>query len=581
MVFAICLAIDLFDSGAKVTGDPHYPAWLRASPAAILAAGIAFALACMIAPARAQVPGATKQASATRSDKGPAVRAAAAARTKPGGLSARTLDELLAAELKKFGVQPGQPISDEQFLRRVYLDVVGHIPPPDRIDAFLNDRRPRKRSSVIRELLQTPEYARHWGRFWTDVITIRTRGEDDHLKPESMRDWFARQVAANTPWNEVVRQLITATGRNDQSGPANFILAQMARPEDLGAETARVFLGVKLQCAQCHDDPNGVWKREQFHGLAAFFGRLDEERVDVGPQQQLPLGMKPPTPPFQIIVLDQARREYMMPDKDDASRFTAVAQPRPLQGPPLPHGLSDAERREFLAAWVTGPNNMWFPRAFVNRVWTELMGAGFTSVVDDMGPDRPLICPTVLYRVAAAWRTSGYDVHWLMELLLNSQAYQSCVPVDSTAEPARLAGVTPSPLEPQQILASLAVALDLDPAELPAEFRDGVRHHFEFDPSTPLTQLAPSVSQVLLMMNHSDLADLLAQRVPHLIAELLSDSDDSTVIEALYLRALARRPTPRELEECCRYAADVDDRQEAFEDLLWCLINSTEFVTKR
>ncbi len=548
----------------------------------LLVAGVVTVLSFIFAGSELAVAFQTgSQRGSSSKPAGSSTRPSTSAQSKSTGLGSVTLDELVAKELQQLGLEPGPPLSDEEFLRRVYLDVVGHIPPADRVLEFTKDSHPRKRNRLIRELLDGPEFPRHWARYWTDVITIRTRDEDDHLEPAILEDWFARQIAKNTPWNEVVRQLITATGRNDEDGPANFILTQMARPEDLAAETSRVFLGIQLQCAQCHDDPSGTWTRQQFHEFAAFFGRLDEEGVPLRPEPDLPPGVKAPPPPFRVLVLDTARKEYMMPDKEDASKTTMLLQPRALSGPALPRGATDAQRREFLAGWVTGTHNMWFPRAYVNRIWSHLMGDGFTKVVDDMGRDRPVLCPTVLYRVSAAWRTGGYDPHWLMELILNSQTYQRKSAGASNSELAHFAGVPQTRLQASQVLSSLAVALGFDVRKLPTAFRTQFMQTFEFDPSTPADQVVSTISQSLLMMNDPVVLQSIQHQTESMVAKLAEDADDAAVIESLYVRTLSRRPSPDELRECQSYLAEIGNRHEAFEDLLWCLVNSTEFLTKR
>jgi hypothetical protein len=512
---------------------------------------------------------------------GSGTRSAPATRPRPAGLSSQGLDALVAEELNRLELPAGVPLEDLEFLRRVYLDVAGHIPPAHRIEPFLKDSHPRKRYRLIEDLLAAPEYSQHWGRFWCDVVTYRTRGEDDHLKVDVLADWFAEQLARQVAWNEVVQQLITATGRNDRSGPPNFILAQMARPEDLAAETSRVFLGVQIQCAQCHDDPNGVWTRQQFHELAAFFGRLDEQRVDTGKEPPVAVGLKPPTPPFEVVALDQVRREYMLPDKDNPAQATPLLRPRALSGPAMPSGLSDAQRRAILATWVTGPNNMWFPRAYVNRIWAQLLGSGFTDSVDDMGPDRPVSCPKVLYRVASAWRTSNYDTRWLMTLLLNSQSYQRKAPTAVSSGPASLAGVPPRRLQPRQILQSLAVALEFDMRRLPEEFCARFERTFEFDLSTPADQLSPTISQALLLMNDVQVQELIDAEGSELIARLAESGDEVNAVESLYLHTLSRFPTPRELDVCRIHLAEARARDEGLKDILWSLINCTEFQMNR
>jgi hypothetical protein len=306
---------------------------------------------------------------------------------------------------------------------------------------------------------------------------------------------------------------------------------------------------------------------------------------------------RPQQGPPRIELLSAFRGEHMMPGKADPTKGT-ITPPRFLDGQAPGRGLGDKERRKSLADAVTGPENFWFAAAFVNRTWGELMGQAFSQPVDDMGPGKNLFMPSVLVRMAASFRGSGYDIKQLLRTVCNSATYQRQIrPGSSSDEHLHFAAAYPTRLPAEALWQSLVnVFGPLGPslggrAALAGLFGRGNRpmplevaflSEFRFDPSLKADEVEGSIPQALLLMNNPQLHRQMQAKNGTVLARLLSTyPKDEEAVRALYFRTLARRPTDHELHKAVRYIHKVGHRDEAFEDLLWALINSTEFQTKR
>jgi hypothetical protein len=474
---------------------------------------------------------------------------------------------------------------DEAFLRRVSLDLTGKLPGPEEIRAFLADRDLEKRAKQIDRLLAGDAYAVNWARYWRDTLTYHTPASGNYLRWQLFDQWLTEQVRRNRPWNEIVTALVTATGINDECAPVNYLTAQFGNPVEIAATTSRVFLGVQLQCAQCHDARTEPWKREQFHELVAFFGRakiIQHKDVD---------GRGTP-----YAIEGREEGDYYMTDKKNPSRLIAM-KPRFLTGESAAADSSDRERRAALARFLTSPKNPWFARAYVNRTWTSLMGWGFYPTVNDLGSGRAPLYPEVLDLLAAEWTATGYDMRWLFRTLANTQVYQRHVQPRHESESIPRLAVCPSRLRPEQIFDSLVKALGFNeddktiPAPAPSSAPAVARHTglrnmiyqaFKVDPSLPADEVQGTIPQALLMMNSVLVNTFVSAKNKTFLADLLSKNrTDDEILRAMYERTLARKPRPEEVAICKRYLKKVSNRKEALEDIYWSLLNSTEFLTKK
>jgi hypothetical protein len=475
-------------------------------------------------------------------------------------------------------------VDDETFLRRVSLDLTGRLPTAEQARRWATDRGADKRSRLVEELLASEAHAVNWGRYWRDTVTYHTPASNNYIRWVLFDRWWVEQFRRNRPWDQVVATMVGADGINDEVAPVNYLTALYGNPTEIAATTSRVFLGVQIQCAECHNAKSAPhWKREQFHELAAFFGRARlVQHKDV-------TGRGTP-----YAIEGRTAGQYFMTDKKDPSRLIAM-QPRFLTGESVPLSAGDRERREALARFLTAPTNPWFARAHVNRLWTCLLGWGFYSGVADLGGAQPRY-PEVLDLLARGWKASGHDNRWLFRTITRTRAYQAHLqppPGRGTPAPA----VCGRRLRPEQLFEAMVHALDFDekdktipapaPSASPAATRHtGTRHMvyqaFKVNPSTSPAEVRGTIPQALLMMNSALVDRYTSAKGNTVLARLLSGgrSDDQIVVE-LYRRVLARRPTETEQAVCRRYITRVGSRHEALEDVFWALINSTEFLNKR
>jgi hypothetical protein len=506
-------------------------------------------------------------------------------------LQAGELDALVAKELAADRIEPAPLTTDEQFMRRVALDLTGQLPLPAEVTEFGSDRDPDKRTKLITKLLESDEYARHWARYWRDVVSARISDRRGLILARPFEQWLNREFQGNQPWDKIARAMITAEGSckldDDGLNGAVFFLASHRGPDaasEQAAETARVFLGIQIQCAQCHDHPSDQWKRVQFHELAGYFARLRERpiRGDNGR-------------PGGVELISVRQGEHEMAGLQDPKK-TFITPPRFLDGKPAGQSLTDRERRQALARAVTDKRNYWFAGAYVNRIWGELMGQSFYQPVDDMGPHKEAVFLSVLTRLTGAFRASNYDIKSLFRDIMTSAAYQRQIrPGVSADQHLHFAATYPTRLRADVLWDALVSVLGEfggpqppnRPRPIgPLAFRFGLeglfKEEFSFDPSSKPEDVEGGVPQALLLMNNPAINQRVQARGSNLLARILTAyPDDSDAIRMVYLRTLARKPTDRELDKCRAYLKRTGKRAEAFEDILWALLNSTEFQTKR
>jgi hypothetical protein len=539
----------------------------------------------------------------------------------PPTLDSAAIDALLDKSLVSTKTPVSPMTSDEEFVRRVYLDVTGKLPTIDEMRSFVQAKDKAKRAKLIEHLLKSGAYSENWARYWRDVVSYRAPNTNaNQINYPAFEAWLAGELAKNRPWDEIVTAIITAEGPTNENGASAFGLAETSQPVEMAGEVSRVFMGVQIQCAQCHDHPNDPWKREQFHEFAAFFAGLKQRRFEKA-------GAGMPAV-FELFSAANVPR-YTMPDLKDPTKQIPIA-PKFFIGDggkaASLAGLKDEQRRQLAASYVTGQDNPWFAKAFVNRVWGTLMGEGFYSPIDDLGPTKEAHNPEVLEALASEWQKGGYDIQWLFRTILNTRAYQrESRSTNSAAGRTPFASNCPTRLRADQIFDALAQALDLpldtlrpralnaanpqkqaqmvraaiakkgaEPPKATQEAnaanvalrknapRNQFNKTFGVDPSTPNDDVLGTIPQALYLMNSPALNQGLKAAPNTMLGQLLSSTPDNrAVLEVLYLRVLARRPNAKEVAVCGRYVENVGNRVEAFEDILWSLINSTEFVSRR
>ncbi len=574
----------------------------------------------------------------------------------------RRVDRLLSEQLREAGVELAPRAPDEDFLRRVSFDLAGIAPSPEEVSLFSLDPDADKRAQVIDRLLQSDAYAVNWARYWRDVIFARAVEQRAQISREAFEEWMMGQLRDNASWADIATRLLTAKGDVRKQGETALLYAQRGEPDEAASETARVFLGIQLQCANCHDHPTDKWKREEFHSLAAFFPRLRIDRVrgddrsfelvsfngpaanpaeaierirknadtilarnDANQDGQLSkkelkkdggaalsrLFSEADTDKNGSLSVEEIRQvplpmmrgtkgmaEYYMPDLQNPQSAGTRFDPKFFLNDSSPGtSLSDVERRVALARYITAPENPWFAKAFVNRLWGQLMGEGFVMPVDDMGPERTARHPEVLDALSAGFTASGYDVKWLLKTIANTEAYQRRIRPRAVSEnPPAFASACPTKLRADQLYDAITRILGVEDLGAPANrgqrklagryndssARGQFRRLFGFDPSATPEDQQGNLLQALFLMNSPAIHNLIAGKGTTRLATILSKhSSNEDALRELYLLVHAREPSAKELEICGEYLKDVGNRQDAFEDILWSLINSTEFQTRR
>ena len=524
-------------------------------------------------------------------------------RCRDPGISALVLGWVATVALANSPAPP--PCDDATFFRRASLDLVGRQPSPGEVEAFLADPSPAKREDLVKRLLADPAWATNWARYFRDVILYRRSDERAIAIAPSLEAFFARHLKQDAAWDDVARDVITATGVPSENGATAIVISQMGETADVAAEISRVFTGVQIQCAQCHDHFTDRWKRDQFHEFAAFFPRIVIRR---GPGDGIDR--------FEVASFDRDPRrargkvpnnprqgdlEHEMPHIDDPSLPGTVMQPRFfIGGEGVPLGTPDQERRRTAARLITSDDNPWFARAIVNRVWTELVGDGFYDGIDDLGPDREPRSPELLEELCREFVAADHDLRVLFRTAMASQAYQA--EARSRADASRPVGGASCPqrLRADQLFTQVLAALGVD-EQLAVARADGKQagkaggkrqvgvprlvfnQTFGYDPGLPRDEIVGSIPQTLLLMNIQPLARALdGQRRFTLLGRLLERTpDDRELADELHLRTLARHATPEEIAVCVTHVGAAGDRAEAFEDIFWALVNSAEFIHRK
>lgn len=514
----------------------------------------------------------------------------------PTGLAAsidREIDAALAA-----AAIPASPLSsDAEFLRRAYLDLTGRIPTRDRTVAFLDSTDPLKRSKLIDELLAAPDYGRHFAHLWTDVLVKRDFDSNKNLSTDAFVTWLAEQFNENRGWDRIVTELITADGKQDGSPQTFFIFANQDNnqpsPSKLVGAAANLFLGVPLQCAECHQHPYvKEWGIKDFWGVAAFFGKTRLERD--GPAK----GNKATGPATVTEVAARsagrgpkaagkpapAGATIAVPDPTDPKKTLDVVPARYFEGD-RPSLSPSAPYRPQLALWLASSQNRWFAPAAVNRVWAHFFARGLVNPVEDMTPVKKPSHPDLLAALADDFTKSGYDLKGLIRAVCSSRAYQrSSRPLPENADDETLySRQSVKVLGARELLDALAVATGR------ARERDGggggrrnngpaagVRFFDTREVDDDPTEYSYGIPQVLRLMNSSltNSSTEVATRIARAVG-----ADHNKAVEEMYLTALSRRPRPDELRKMSDYVGRKGDFVQRYAGVYWALLNSAEFVS--
>jgi hypothetical protein len=499
----------------------------------------------------------------------------AAAVSQDSDEMARRVDVLVQQAWDADHLKPAPVTSDGEFLRRAYLDLNGVIPRVAEVRAFLSDERPDKRVLLVDRLLASPRYATHMATIWRNRIL--PPGVDASRGPESMalQKWLRTRFAKNVRYDNLVGELLITLG-GDELGPSLYFQANDLSPEKLAASSAELFLGLQLQCAQCHDHPTSHWKQKDFWGLAAFFARVNA-RDGNGMMQ---MGYR---------LVDSEKGDVHLPDS------TEIVEPKYPAGD-VATGEEQRSRRVQLVLWMTSRENDFFARAAVNWAWTHLFGRGLVDSLDDA--DTNTSESKLLSELANFFVKSGYDVRKLWRTLAITRLYQlsSRDPVADTSKPQHFARMVAKPLTPEQLYDSFSILASLEDkkprsdAGQPSDRPIGLDENplrIEFirrmrPPRGDTIEYRAGTLQALMLMNGRVMADITAPGESSFLGALDAPfMKDEDRVEALFLATLARRPEADESKACLAALKDCSDNQkrnQALGSMLWALLNSTEFA---
>lgn len=496
------------------------------------------------------------------------------------------IDRGIAEAWDAAGIKPTRLSTDEEFLRRAYLDLLGRIPNVQEARAFLSMKDSEKRGKLVEHLLNHPDFAKNFATQWS-VLLIGRGNQGRQVDRASLSSWLRKQFGSDRPWNEIVHELVGATGSNKENGAANFVLAHLEfAAVPLTSKTTRLFLGKQIQCTQCHDHPSNDWKQADFWGINAFFKGIRTEDVtranDTGGEVYDHTELK-----------DEPTDAYVSYDKRNG--MVGIAFPRFIDGRKVSQG-TDIVRRAELARLIADPKNEALSMAFVNRTWAHFLGRGFVNPVDDFGPHNQPSHPEVLEQLAKDFRESGYDVKKLCKWITATQAYQLSSAVagkgkGTEKDDSLFASMPLRPMTPEQLFDSLLTATSAHKAGAADDGnrrRDAWLRQFIFafanDEAEESTSFQGTIPQALMMMNGELMQEALSGKPGSFLAEVceraghINRAPDAYMIESIYLAALSRRPTARELTQAREYLHNFPDSMQVLQDLFWALLNSNEFI---
>jgi hypothetical protein len=484
----------------------------------------------------------------------------------------RFIDRLVAEKWDRLRLSPSPPADEATWLRRVYLDLIGKLPTADEARAYAANTDPQRRLRLVDELLEREEHADFWALKWADMLRVNR----DDLGPKSAyhyHQWLRRAWRENRPYDRLIRDLITAQGSSERNWAVNFYKA-FKDPNDLTVAVSQVFLGVRLECAKCHHHPYEKWGQDDFYSLAAFFPRLQRKNgagTDV---------------------------EFYVSDKGAVKhpRTQEEMTPRVLLGAPE-ETKQDADPRRRLADWMASPDNPYVARAFVNRVWANLMGRGLVEPVDDMRETNPATNEPLLQALAQDFIAHGYDMRHVIRTIVSSRTYA----LASTSGGANARDLQNySRAYRKRLSAEVLFDAVCDATEQPEEFvgmPPGTRAVQLWDHRLPSAFLDTfgrpqrkticqcerygdlTLTQVLHLLNAPLVNDKITSPTGRAARLAASDMSDERIIEELYLTTFARLPRPQELAAASQaFRASGATRRSAVEDILWALMNSAEFV---
>jgi hypothetical protein len=483
------------------------------------------------------------------------------------------VDEFVHAKLRKLRIVPSELCSDEEFLRRVTIDVVGMLPTPEEYTAFLSDTDPNKREKLVDELLERKEFVELWVMKWAELLQVRTvQNRVDYKAMLRYYEWLQERIANEMPTDQMVRELLSANGSNFSNAATNYFQAEQDTLK-VSENVAQVFMGMRIQCTQCHNHPFDRWTMDDYYGFAAFFAQVGRKRGE---------------DPRETIVYNRGSGEVKHPVGGQN------VEPKFLGGE-VPD-VKGKDRREVLANWLASPDNPYFAENLANIVWAHFLGQGIVDEVDDVRISNPASNPELLAELGQRFTGYGYDFKKLVRDICTSRTYQLATRTNETNESdtRNFSHASLRRLRAEVLLDAISQATDTSDKfrGLPAGARavqisDGNTSTYfltTFGRAKRETVcscevvMEPNLSQALHLLNGSTVqgkiqqGGLLDRRLKEGVAPL-------AILEELYVRTLTRKPTEKERTTLAAILAESkDDPKPILEDVYWSLLNSREFL---
>lgn len=490
------------------------------------------------------------------------------------------IDDLVSQRWQELRIVPSEPCNENQFLRRSFLDIIGRLPSADEARNYLSDPAPDRRERLIDSLLSRPEYADFWANKWCDLL--RPNPYRVGIKAtRSLDGWLRESFQNNVPYNQFVRRLVTAKGSTWKNGAAT-LFRDRREPDELVSITSQLFMGVRLDCAKCHQHPFEVYGQSDFYGLAAFFGRVGHKGV----------GLSPPISGGEEIVFVKESGSVAHPLTGE------TLSPRPLKASSVDVPSGD-DPRELLVDWLVSKQNPYFAQVAVNRIWADLFGVGLVDPVDDMRATNPPSNPALLQALADYFHEIQFDQKRLIKTIVLSQVYALGSQPNATnyADNRNFSRFYRQRLRAEVLLDAIGDvtevehefpgvgkgqrAMQLWTTRTESEFLDAFgRPDANQDPPCERTR-DWAVTQSLHLMNSPALQYMITSENGRCVRLAKSDLDPATIIDELYLATFARLPTEAQRQSLVAEFSRPDaHRQSTIEDILWSLLNSPEFSYK-
>ena len=499
------------------------------------------------------------------------------------GQMAQRIDGHVGALLSQDNIAPSPKCPDAEFCRRVYLDLAGKIPTAQEALGFIEDKNPNKREKLVETILASKDYARHQADLWQSLMVPIT-SENRRLDPEPLVKWLEKGFEENKPWDQMTREILTATGPQDENGATTYFLAN--NPVDrLTDSVCKLFLGVQLQCAQCHNHPfNPQWKQADYWHTAAFFMKV-KAQPPRNKEMKTPMVTENNQPPNKKALPESAKK---LPPK-----FPAGATPTLNAKDPY---------RPVFAKWITNDNNPFFAKATVNRVWAQMFGRGLVHPVDDIQEGNPASHAELFEDLASQFKANHYNLHHLIKSICLSEAYQrTSMPHQGHEKVSAhyLARMPVKVLSPEQMFDSLSELFsaqgtgpdlakadkkgdkkgDKKATKIPGRPGSAQRNQFlaffRGDDGADLTDYQAGIPQVLRLMNSPQLNN------PAILRNLDPRATPHANIDTLFLAILGRKPTHLEsskMKDIILQSEKPQEKRQAYADICWVLLNTSEFA---